>query len=135
VARFIRLAGRPDTAEVAIVVADDVQGRGLGRVLLQRLCAAALERGVQRLHCEVLALNEPMRALLRDLVPDGELIDNGTVMVLEFPLPEVPPDQPAESAPRQDPLYRILVLAAQGLVAIRRAVERMAGKNPPEEEK
>ena len=41
VGRFVRLAEAPDTAEFAIVVADDWQGRGLGRALAERLAAAA----------------------------------------------------------------------------------------------
>ena len=40
VARFIRLSHAPEIAEVAITVVDDAQGKGLGRVLMDRLVAA-----------------------------------------------------------------------------------------------
>src|SRR5207245_4362935 len=46
VARFIRLIDRPTVAEPAVVVADPWQRKGLGRLLLARLVAAASERGI-----------------------------------------------------------------------------------------
>jgi acetyltransferase len=48
VARFVREACGA-TAEIAVVVADAWQGRGLGRRLLDALIAAARRRGVRRL--------------------------------------------------------------------------------------
>jgi GNAT superfamily N-acetyltransferase len=44
-------------AEVAFVVRDDHQSRGLGSILLEHLTAAARERGVRRFEAEVLAQN------------------------------------------------------------------------------
>ena len=41
-------------AEVAFVVRDDHQSRGLGSILLEHLAAAARERGVRRFEAEVL---------------------------------------------------------------------------------
>src|SRR5687767_5865036 len=64
VARFIRLADQPDTAEAAIVVVDAYHGKGLGKILLGHLAAAARERGISRFRCDVLVDNTPMRALL-----------------------------------------------------------------------
>ncbi len=43
VARFVRLSEEPTSAEAAVTVTDENQGKGLGRVLLQRLVAAAVE--------------------------------------------------------------------------------------------
>ncbi len=63
VARYIRLDhGDRDTrsAEVAFVVRDDHQGRGLGSILLEHLAAAARERGIERFEAEVLAENRQM---------------------------------------------------------------------------
>ena len=54
VARFIVLAGEAGAAEAAVAVTDDLQGRGLGSLLLQRLVAAAHERGVERFVFEML---------------------------------------------------------------------------------
>ncbi len=52
-------------AEIALVVADPVQGKGLGLLLLSRLRDAALERDVTRFTGTVLDENRPMRTLLR----------------------------------------------------------------------
>jgi RimJ/RimL family protein N-acetyltransferase len=61
--RCLRLPARRDTAELAIAVADDAAGLGLGRALLAVLMASARPRGIRALHLEVLATNRPMRAL------------------------------------------------------------------------
>ena len=58
VARYDRIDDRD--AEVAFVVRDDHQGRGLGSVLLEHLAAAARERGVRRFIAEVLPTNRRM---------------------------------------------------------------------------
>src|SRR5215813_10393760 len=57
VARFIRLAQEPEVAELAVTVVDSMQRKGLGRILSERLMAAARERGVKRLRAEILAEN------------------------------------------------------------------------------
>ncbi len=53
-------------AEVAFVVRDDHQSRGLGSILLEHLTAAARERGVRRFEAEVLAENGQMVRVFRD---------------------------------------------------------------------
>ncbi|AHI00261.1 bifunctional GNAT family N-acetyltransferase/acetate--CoA ligase family protein [Kutzneria albida] len=65
VGRFDRLDGG-DSAEVAFVVADPHQGRGLGSILLEHLAAAARERGLDRFVAEVLAENGQMVRVFRD---------------------------------------------------------------------
>lgn len=65
-ARYVRGAEQPGHAEFAVAVADDWQGRGLGRRLIAHLAAHARQKGVQRLHGDVLADNRRMLALLRD---------------------------------------------------------------------
>jgi RimJ/RimL family protein N-acetyltransferase len=62
--RYIRLAGQPDTADVAVTVVDAWQGRGLGSALLARLSARAVEAGIVYFSAEVLAENRSMLALL-----------------------------------------------------------------------
>jgi acetyltransferase len=51
------------TAEFALVVADGWQGKGLGRALLERLCAHAREAGYQALYGHILEANHDMLAL------------------------------------------------------------------------
>lgn len=62
-ARYVREAADPRGAEFALAVADDWQGRGLGRRLLSRLARHAARHGVLRLWGDVLAANPPMLAL------------------------------------------------------------------------
>ncbi len=140
VARFIRLPDRPDCAEAAITVTDEAQGKGLGRLLLQRLVAAAWERGVRTFHCEVLARNTAVESLLRSLAPGVAPKADGGVLEFDVPLPEVPADQLADEAPRTSAPYRLLMLAAEGLLWLRELapwpverVMRIAGSDPPEE--
>ena len=64
VARFDRLI--PRDAEVAFVVRDDHQSRGLGAVLLEHLAAAAWEVGLRRFVAEVLPNNRRMLATFRE---------------------------------------------------------------------
>jgi RimJ/RimL family protein N-acetyltransferase len=55
---------RDDTAEIAFVVQDGWQGRGLGVRLLDELLAAAEARGIQRFRAWVLPDNHRMLDLL-----------------------------------------------------------------------
>jgi GNAT superfamily N-acetyltransferase len=64
VARYIRDPGRPDVAEAAVTVVDDWQGRGLGKLLLDRLVARAEANGVTRFSANLLVTNDAVRALL-----------------------------------------------------------------------
>lgn len=57
VGRFVRLRDLPDTAEVAIVVGDDHQGQGLGRVLGRLLADEARARSVKRFTATLLGEN------------------------------------------------------------------------------
>jgi len=79
VARYIRERGT-DTAEIAVTVEDDWQGRGVGTVLLARLADRARAEGIRRFTGLMLAENAPMRALLAHL-GTAELThaDDGTV--------------------------------------------------------
>ena len=64
VGRYEREPGT-DEAEVAFVVADAHQGRGIGSVLLEHLAAAARERGLRRFKAIVLAENDAMIRVFR----------------------------------------------------------------------
>jgi L-amino acid N-acyltransferase YncA len=57
-------AGAPDTAEVAFVVQDGWQDRGLGSLLFGRLLAAAAGNGIRRFRAWVLADNRRMLDLI-----------------------------------------------------------------------
>jgi RimJ/RimL family protein N-acetyltransferase len=64
VGRFIRL-DQSDKAEVAFVVADALQRRGLGSLLRDELLAAASRSGIRSFRAEVMEGNRGMRRLLR----------------------------------------------------------------------
>jgi len=65
VARYDRSPGR-DEAEVAFVVADEFQGKGIGTVLLEHLVEAARRYGIRRFVAETLSENHPMLEVLRN---------------------------------------------------------------------
>jgi RimJ/RimL family protein N-acetyltransferase len=67
VARFVRLHDDPDAAEVAIVVADDWQRRGLGSALAAELAASARELGIRRFTATMASDNVPAHRLLEKL--------------------------------------------------------------------
>ena len=67
VARFVRLADDPHAAEVAVTVADDWQGRGLGSMLSEQLAAEARRLGIRRFTATMAASNVPAHRLMARL--------------------------------------------------------------------
>src|SRR3954447_8292598 len=57
VGRWVRSAEVPTDAEIAIVIADDLQGRGVGTELGRALADAARERGIERFTASMLPTN------------------------------------------------------------------------------
>lgn len=120
IARFIRLPDRegvPVTAEAAIAVADEVQHQGLGRLLFERLVAAAVERGVEHFRCEVLCSNPGMKQMIERIAPSTELEVSAGVYSIEFALPQ--------AADERSPMYRLLRAAARGEIEWTEAVRRL----------
>jgi ribosomal protein S18 acetylase RimI-like enzyme len=97
VGRMVRLAGRPEAAEVAITVLDAYQRRGIGTRLLEALSLLANNLGIEQLQFEVLGENEPMLRLLRRvgaelILSDGlvkGLLAPGTVDLDYIPGPQL----------------------------------------------
>lgn len=114
IARFVRLRNRADSAEPAITVVDDHQGKGLGTALLHRLVDAALEREVHYFRCEVLAENTRVWELFPEIGPGVTMQpgDDGTVVVT-FPLSRPKLD---ERKRRGQTVRRILSYVARELV-------------------
>jgi L-amino acid N-acyltransferase YncA len=91
VARYIGLPERPDVAEVAVTIADEWQGRGVGTALLSRLMERAREEGIESFTASCFADNREMRALFRELGRDvHDVRASGGVLELEIELPTVP---------------------------------------------
>jgi RimJ/RimL family protein N-acetyltransferase len=91
VARFERIAERPENAEVAFTVADDFQGRGLGSTLFRRLAQLARARGITAFEAEVLKSNERMlRVFERSGLPSTTR-DQGNVLAILLTLDRTDP--------------------------------------------
>ncbi len=76
----------PKEAEVAFLVEDEHQGRGIGQLLLEHLAQAGRESGVERFTAEVLPDNHRMIQTFRDA---GYRLASGYadgVITLEFPI-------------------------------------------------
>jgi GNAT superfamily N-acetyltransferase len=88
VARYVRDPAHPDSAEVAVTVIDEWQGRGLGTLLLEVLGGRARAEGITRFTAMMLASNQQMMEVLEGLGP-VEVVDRdaGTVQ-LEVPIPD-----------------------------------------------
>jgi RimJ/RimL family protein N-acetyltransferase len=67
VARYVRMPGEPRSADVAIVVADAMQRRGLGSLMADELAAIAAENGIHRFSADILSDNVPAQRLLARL--------------------------------------------------------------------
>ena len=122
VGRIIRLRDRPDTAEAAVTVVDEAQGRGLGRLLGERLVAAAQERGIHRFRVLLLAGNERARSLLDEVAPSDLLKppveSEGGSLTFEV---ELPPPPPPRQPGWRDAWRHLLSLAARAYAITRGA--------------
>jgi GNAT superfamily N-acetyltransferase len=89
VARYVRNRDRPDTAEVAVTVIDDWQGRGVGTLLLEVICGRAREEGIRTFTAVLLATNQEMMDVFRALGP-VRIVDHETGTVeIEMPIPTI----------------------------------------------
>lgn len=86
VGRYERLGAGAPEAEVAFVVADAYQGRGIGSVLLEHLAAAAREVGIERFVAEVLPANAAMLNVFADAGYEVDRRYADGVVHLAFPV-------------------------------------------------
>ena len=111
VARYVRDPERPDTAEVAVTVIDDWQGRGLGTILLEAISGRARQEGIKTFTALTLAENQEMLDLLEDL---------GPVRIMDQALGTVEIEVPIPSDGVSPELKRLLSIAARHDVAVPR---------------
>lgn len=109
--RFVRDVTDPSVAEIAFIVADGYQGRGIGGFLMDALIIAAQVGGVRRFTARMLADNGAMRAILDRYGAQWERDEPG-VVTTEF-------DVPTE--------LRIDESLAQDIRAVTRRVLRLGG--------
>jgi len=79
IARYIRDPGDPEAAEIAVTIADDWQGRGLGTELLARLSDRARQEGICRFTATIAYGNAAMATLLQNMGAELAGHDHGTV--------------------------------------------------------
>jgi GNAT superfamily N-acetyltransferase len=91
--RMVLMAESAADADVAVTVADEYHGKGIGSELLRVLARVARHRGVTRLHFDVLAENSAMLRILGKL-PVVEKQEDGAVLHLVVDAGGVPsPDR------------------------------------------
>ncbi len=85
-ARFVRDETDPTLAEVAFIVGDDYQGRGVGSFLMAALSVAARGDGIRRFSARVLSDNVAMRKILDRFGANWRREDLGVVTtVIDVP--------------------------------------------------
>jgi GNAT superfamily N-acetyltransferase len=113
VARYIRLADDPQSAEAAIAVIDDYHRRGLGKQLLCALARVAIENGISRFLGNTFWENRPVLGLLRQAkaqtIPEGSGVLRFVVDLSDIPqrmksiMMGNPPEGFFESLPKTTP--------------------------------
>lgn len=87
-ARFVRDTEDPSSAEIAFIIADPYQGRGIGNFLMDAITVAARVGGVHRFTARCLAENHSMRAILERFGVDWERDEPG-VVTTDFEVPDI----------------------------------------------
>ena len=77
--RFVRDEDDRTAAEIAFIVGDEYQGRGVGSFLMKALMLAASVAGIEKFTARVLSDNLPMRAILDKYGAKWEREDIGVV--------------------------------------------------------
>lgn len=90
ICRSIR-EGDSDVAEVAITVADEWQGRGIGRIMLTRLAARAAAHGIRRWRAVILAENRAAFRLFDGIAARLSERRDGPVVEILYALPQPSP--------------------------------------------
>jgi acetyltransferase len=68
-------------AEIGVVVGDDSQGQGLGKLLSESVASLAIQRGATHLKAEMLGHNAPMLRLMQRLGSTVRTAEDGTTVV------------------------------------------------------
>ncbi|MEU5720269.1 GNAT family N-acetyltransferase [Micromonospora sp. NPDC047738] len=105
VVALANLLGEGDEAEVALLVRDDWQRRGLGSALLRRLLGHAERVGYAAVLLHVHAANTPMLRAVRRLDRQTSVDRDGSVLTVTVPLRARRADvtRPADAAVRRSP--------------------------------
>ena len=116
--RWVRLKEHHEVAECAVTVVDELQNRGLGKVIAERLRTAALARGVRKFRAEVLVSNAPMRHILEEVGAETRET-SGETIVFDVSLEE------AESHAKATSVSKLLSAAASSRLVFKRRLPTM----------
>lgn len=97
VARFVRDRHDPATADLAITVADEWHGRGLGSALLALLSRRASEVGIRHFTADMLAENRAVLALVRS-AGGTPTADEGSTVTSRIDIADEPEAVPCDAA-------------------------------------
>jgi RimJ/RimL family protein N-acetyltransferase len=86
VGRWVRSDASPSDAEVAIVVADDLQGRGVGTQLGRALADAGRARGIERFTASMLPSNQAAHRLFAKISSQLQTVHHRGLDELVAPL-------------------------------------------------
>jgi GNAT superfamily N-acetyltransferase len=86
VGRWVRSTESAADAEIAIVVADDLQGRGVGTQLGQALAEAARARGIERFTASMLPSNQAAHRLFAKISSQLQTVHHQGIDELVAPL-------------------------------------------------
>jgi GNAT superfamily N-acetyltransferase len=115
-------------AEVAVIVGDPWQGKGLASALLQRLARRASDEGIDYFLALVLEENEEATGLFRNLVANSSEVSDGDPGTVEIRI-----ELPAPGAFSESALARALGSYARGSLKVspwRRLQHRLAQDRP-----
>ena len=73
------------TADMAVLVEDDWQRKGLSLILIERLRELARLRGIEAFTATILSENRPAISLVRRVFPRATLTIDGTETTAEMP--------------------------------------------------
>ena len=96
VARYA--SDKNDQAEVAFIVQDDQQGRGLGTILLEHLAGVARERGITRFVAWMLSRNARMLRVFADAGYEVTRSSDGGTVEVAFDIEPTPASMAAQEA-------------------------------------
>ncbi|MCP2337786.1 GNAT family N-acetyltransferase [Actinomadura rupiterrae] len=101
-AEYARVPCHPERAEIAVLIADAWQRRGLGRLLTRMLLPLAARRGVTEFHADVYAGNAGALALIQHTWPSARSARSGETATFHLPAPtaNAPSDGPALAGSR-----------------------------------
>ncbi|GAA4705542.1 GNAT family N-acetyltransferase [Nocardioides conyzicola] len=94
---WVRVSAAP-VAEIALLVADSHQGRGIGTVLADALVADLGARGLERIEVYASATNTAVARMVARQAPDAVCDRDGATVTYGFHLPARPPSVAMEAS-------------------------------------